>query len=407
MTSEAIIEQLLTLATKLEPDMFGEGMISVTHETLFLEAEECFGGWDTALAHALKEALLRLAAAQQSKRSRKPSSADEKATTVALSRSPHPDAQRPLFVATSTGFLLTLSASALTSSALIPVAPAPLAGWSSDFGIPQRFNDHGETNAMVAVTAGGHARGWDTQIVPDASRGEHARNLSLGAGVKRWAWLIDRLKMRSRHVDRILCVTRNAQVKVSLKEVFPKIIDSSGVDVLELREGDALLSMHFASKDDELMMFNSMGYGIRFALSEIRPMGLKTGGIRGMQLRSGHVIASFLVAEAPQVAVITESGMGKRIALEDFRSQSRAGLGLIALKVDADDPLAAATPCSEANDVLLLTNHGRALRLPAEAFPLASRAAKAKPLLKLAEEEVVVGLTSLLPMDLSPPVEKS
>ena len=65
-------------------------------------------------------------------------------------------------------------------------------------------------------------------------------------------------------------------------------------------------------------------------------MGRTARGVRGMGLRDGDTVVA-MDALAPEAAgdllTLCENGFGKRTPVEEYRPQSRAGLGLITIKV--------------------------------------------------------------------------
>ena len=59
-------------------------------------------------------------------------------------------------------------------------------------------------------------------------------------------------------------------------------------------------------------------------------MGRTAYGVRGIKLRDGdEVVAMELVSEGGTLLTVCENGYGKRTELDEYRAQSRGGIGLI------------------------------------------------------------------------------
>ena len=73
----------------------------------------------------------------------------------------------------------------------------------------------------------------------------------------------------------------------------------------------------------DILLFASNGKAIRFAEDEVRPMGRKAAGVRGMRLAEGAqvVIADRASTASGDVLTATERGYGKRTPLDGFPAQ--------------------------------------------------------------------------------------
>ena len=124
-------------------------------------------------------------------------------------------------------------------------------------------------------------------------------------------------------------------------------------------EGDALTWVRLAVTGDSVLIGSKAGMTIHFRLSdeELRPLGRTARGVRSMNLRDGDALVSMDVlpveladqvaaasadneedaaSEGPWVLVASASGLGKRVPVTQFRLQKRAGMGLRAMKFRTD-----------------------------------------------------------------------
>jgi DNA gyrase subunit A len=89
-------------------------------------------------------------------------------------------------------------------------------------------------------------------------------------------------------------------------------------------------------------------------------------------------------SEGPWVLVASASGLGKRVPVDQFRLQKRAGMGLRAIKFRRDgDVLVGLKVLGAGEELLLVSERGVIVRTKADAIPQQSRAATGVRLQKL------------------------
>jgi DNA gyrase subunit A len=90
------------------------------------------------------------------------------------------------------------------------------------------------------------------------------------------------------------------------------------------------------------------------------------------------------VSDGPWVLVASASGLGKRVPVDQFRLQKRAGMGLRAMKFRRDgDVLVGLKVLGAGEELLLVSERGVIVRTKADAIPQQSRAATGVRLQKL------------------------
>jgi DNA gyrase subunit A len=179
-------------------------------------------------------------------------------------------------------------------------------------------------------------------------------------------------------------------------------IRSNGLIAISLEEGDALRWVRLALPGDSVLIGSVKGMTIHFRLSdeELRPLGRTARGVRAMNLRAGDSLVSMDVlpaeladrvassdvleeegddvapSEGPWVLVASASGLGKRVPVDQFRLQKRAGMGLRAIKFRRDgDVLVGLKVLGAGEELLLVSERGVIVRMQADAVPQQSRAA--------------------------------
>ncbi len=103
---------------------------------------------------------------------------------------------------------------------------------------------------------------------------------------------------------------------------------------INLEDDDELVAVRTTNGEEDMLIFSLNGQGIRFAESDLRPMGRATKGVRGIKLREGdEVVAAATSSDGDEVLLLSSGGYGKRTAMEQFPRQGRGGIGVKAFKL--------------------------------------------------------------------------
>jgi DNA gyrase subunit A len=214
----------------------------------------------------------------------------------------------------------------------------------------------------------------------------------------------------------LVMLTSKGFVKRTRLSAFANI-RSNGLIAISLEEGDALSWVRLAQPGDSVLIGSRNGMTIHFRLNdeELRPLGRSARGVRAMNLRAGDQLVSMdvlpveladrveisaaadlgdgdgdgeadelPVSDGPWVLVASASGLGKRVPVDQFRLQKRAGMGLRAIKFRRDgDVLVGLKVLGAGEELLLVSERGVIVRMKADAIPQQSRAATGVRLQKL------------------------
>ena len=141
---------------------------------------------------------------------------------------------------------------------------------------------------------------------------------------------------------------------------------SGGIIGLGLNEGDRLIATEITTGKDDVSLSTRQGMSIRFHEDDVRSMGRTAVGVRGIDLEKGDAVVGMEILH-PQgtLLTVTENGYGKRTAVEEYRVQSRGGKGVITLKVtEKTGAIVGVAQVSEDDDVMLITDGGKIIRMP-------------------------------------------
>jgi DNA gyrase subunit A len=176
---------------------------------------------------------------------------------------------------------------------------------------------------------------------------------------------------------------------------------------LTLEEGDRLIGVDITDGTREILLGTRMGIVIRFREEDVRPVGRTARGVRGITLDEGNeVIGMVTITSETQSSIltVTERGYGKRTQVEEYRLQSRAGKGVISVKVtEKNGPAISFHQVWESDEIMLMSAEGMILRTRMGDIREIGRNAQGVRLIDLPSEDRVVGVAKLAETDESDP----
>jgi DNA gyrase subunit A len=94
------------------------------------------------------------------------------------------------------------------------------------------------------------------------------------------------------------------------------------------------------------------------------------------------------------IFTVCENGFGKRTDLDEYRDQSRGGKGIITIKTtERNGPVVAVATVFEVEEVMLITNQGMLIRMPAKGISVIGRNTQGVRLITLeSKDEQVVAV---------------
>ncbi|MGH8200256.1 MAG: DNA gyrase subunit A [Steroidobacteraceae bacterium] len=171
----------------------------------------------------------------------------------------------------------------------------------------------------------------------------------------------------------------------------------SGIIAVDLHDDDRLVGVAITDGEQEIMLVSSGGKAIRFAESEVRPMGREAAGVRGIKLADGQeLIALIVVGQGDgRGAVLTASasGYGKRTPVSDFPVHGRGGQGVIAMQTsDRNGTTVAALQVLPGQEIMLISSTGTLVRTGVDEVSELGRNTQGVRLIRLSEGERLVGI---------------
>ena len=212
----------------------------------------------------------------------------------------------------------------------------------------------------------------DIPVGTNATKGQSIKSL-IAMDTDEEATLIYSI-YRDTNAKYILFITKNGIIKKTSLDEYTKTKKKTGIAAIGLKEGDTLASVGLCS-DEDLILLTHEGMGIKISLKEIPTSSRTAMGIKGITLKEDdYVVAALPVRHATdQLAIFAESGLGKKIKLEELPVQKRAGKGLMVYKPTSSSGKIVCGTLVEDSDMILLIGPLNSICISAKDIPLLSR----------------------------------
>ncbi|MCG7345209.1 DNA topoisomerase IV subunit A [Sporosarcina sp. ACRSL] len=132
----------------------------------------------------------------------------------------------------------------------------------------------------------------------------------------------------------VLTVADNGNIKISKLADFQVQRYSRTFKAMNLKKGDLMVDAQLVTGEEDVILFTEQAYALRFSLTELSVTGVRTAGVRGINVKSDDKLASILVVrdETESILIATHRGSVKRMALKELDVASRAQRGVVVLK---------------------------------------------------------------------------
>lgn len=193
-----------------------------------------------------------------------------------------------------------------------------------------------------------------------------------------------------------------ATVKGRVKRVEMSQFESvrpSGLIAMNLDDDDRLGWVCLTSGEDEIMLITRNGQALRFAETEIRPMGRQAMGVIGIRMRAGDELAALEVVEPGGfLLVVSEKGFGKRTPLDEYSPKGRATMGVATIDKRATKDigrLKEARVVQKADEISLISSGGIVIRMAVADISVQGRATRGVTIMHLEDGDSVAAMARI------------
>lgn len=261
-------------------------------------------------------------------------------------------------------------------------------------------------DTLLFFTQKGRCHWLKVYEIPDGekqSKGRAIQNLLQISGDDRIQVIIDAGELENKEFVNshyiILC-TKKGVIKKTLLEEFSRP-RTTGVNAITIIEGDELLEAKMTDGNCEIMMAVKSGRAIRFPEEKVRSTGRGAIGVSGIEVdeTNDEVIGMICVKvndSSKNVLVVSEKGYGKRTDIEEYRITNRGGKGVKTINVTGKTGgLVGILDVAQNEDLIITCKSGITLRTSISNIKEAGRATQGVILIRLDEDDEIAAISKI------------
>ena len=190
--------------------------------------------------------------------------------------------------------------------------------------------------------------------------------------------------------------TKNGIVKRTNLNEYSNI-RTNGVKAINLDEDDSIVTAKIVMPETKwLFLVTKKGQCIRFKVEDAREIGRVSRGVTAIKFKieDDFVCGATTIAnEEEELLMLSEKGIGKRTTASEYREQSRAGKGVISMKLTSKTgDVVGVVAVEEDKDMMCLTSIGKMIRVDMETIRKAGRNTSGVKIVNVEQKDIVVSM---------------
>lgn len=151
--------------------------------------------------------------------------------------------------------------------------------------------------------------------------------------------VISAIPVKDFNIDVDIAISsKNGMIKRTSLKDFKVSRYSKPINCMKLKDDDKVINAFVVNYKD-VFVATENGYGLWFDIEEVPVSGIKSGGVKAINLRDDFVVSTFVFDKSLEyVTIFTSNRTAKRVRLEEFEKSSRARRGLILLREVKTNP---------------------------------------------------------------------
>ena len=255
------------------------------------------------------------------------------------------------------------------------------------------------THAYIMIFSDrGRAYWLKVHEIPDVGPGGKGKSIANLVSMEEGEKIAAMLAVKAFEDDKFIVMgTRLGVVKKTALSAFsnPR---AGGIIAMGVEDGDSVIAAQMTDGNGEVFIATRYGMAIRFPETDVRPMGRSAYGVRGISLRGDDFVVSMeVVKPGGTLLTVTERGFGKRTEIDEYRVQSRGGVGIINIATTTKNGLVVGVAyVQEGDELLLITQQGMILRMATNDVRAIGRATQGVTLINIEGDDRVVSIARLV-----------
>ena len=173
----------------------------------------------------------------------------------------------------------------------------------------------------------------------------------------------------------------------------------SGIIALTTDLDDNVIDAKLSNGKCDIFVATKEGMSIRFDEGDVRAMGRSARGVKGVTLGKEDIVVGMEIIDKSTKATIlmvTENGYGKRTTVDEYRTQSRGGVGIITQKTtDKVGAVVGTRMVLDTDELMITTDKGQTIRMNASDISILGRNTQGVRLITLNQDEKVTGIARI------------
>ena len=233
--------------------------------------------------------------------------------------------------------------------------------------------------------------------VPELDRTHKGRAIVNVLELRENEQITSMIPMRDFDDRQIVMATQMGMIKKVALKAFSRP-QRGGIIAIRLEEGEKLIGVKLTQGDQELMLGTSCGKSIRFPEEGVRSMGRTARGVKGIRLqKDDNVVDLVVVDKEATLLTVCENGFGKRTSFDAYRIQTRAGSGIINIKVsERNGRVIGLKVVKEEDDLIMITSGGKIIRTPVNQMRTIGRNTQGVNLIDMKENDKLVSVAHVV-----------
>ncbi|HIX98289.1 MAG TPA: DNA gyrase subunit A [Candidatus Dorea intestinigallinarum] len=194
----------------------------------------------------------------------------------------------------------------------------------------------------------------------------------------------------------LFMATRRGLVKKTPIKEYANV-RKTGLAAITLRDDDELIEVKYTDDKKDIILATRYGQCIRFHETDVRPTGRTSMGVRGMNLTDhDEVIGMQLDSQGSHLLIVSEKGMGKRTAMEEFSPQNRGGKGVKCYKItEKTGNVVGIKAVDEEDEIMIINTEGIVIRMKCSSISILGRITSGVKLINLQENDKVASIAKV------------
>ncbi|MBD7985908.1 DNA topoisomerase IV subunit A [Sporosarcina sp. Sa2YVA2] len=194
----------------------------------------------------------------------------------------------------------------------------------------------------------------------------------------------------------VLTTSDNGNIKLSKLADYQVQRYSRTFKAMNVKKGDRMVDVQLVNGEEDVILFTEQAYALRFSLTELSLTGVRTSGVKGINLKPEDKLVSMLVVkdENESVLIATQRGSVKRIAMKEIDRAARAQRGLVVLKELKSNPhrIVGTALVKPGETVILATSKDSKVPIEAGALRLVDRLSNGSAVMNESKDGQVVAV---------------